>query len=435
MTRSHTAQRARAAVRPLVAAFVCALVLVGLTTAPATAATHSPAHEAELLAATNASRAANGASALAWDAEMSTVALRWSHHMAGQGKLSHNSEVGAQVNAVTNRWSTLGENVGYAGSIAAMQKAFMDSPGHRRNIVHGAFTRAGIGVVQSGATLYATVVFADGQPITTRQAPTTSTHGVGMTPLADGRLALGERRSDGRLQTRTQTSNGWTGWSDLGGGTDHDPALVSLSGSTVNGYVTGRDGALWQRTDAGWLSLGGSLKSGPAAVATGDGRLAVFATGTDDAVWSRTFDGRSWGGWHSLGGVLRGAPEVSSWGKGRIDLFGTGTDRQVWHRAFDTGRWGGWEPLGGQLVGAPGAASGAPGTVHVVGRGVDDSTWVRAWDGARWTPWQSLGGATKTAPEAVRRSGSVAVVVRGTDGALWTRSFSSGRWSGWTGLL
>lgn len=82
--------------------------------------------------------------------------------MAGSGTLGHNPSYSAQIPAGAR---ASGENVGYAGGFAdnaaTIHSGWMDSPGHRENILRSSFTQVGIGfVVDANGTAWATQVFA-----------------------------------------------------------------------------------------------------------------------------------------------------------------------------------------------------------------------------------------------------------------------------------
>jgi hypothetical protein len=122
--------------------------------------------ERDLYNATNADRAANGRAALPYDAAASLVARKWSQQMASEGLLHHNSNVAAQIGStVTSAWSLIGENVGVGYDIPSLERAFMNSPGHRDNIL-GDYNRLGVGTVRSSdGRLWVTVVFIKGPAI------------------------------------------------------------------------------------------------------------------------------------------------------------------------------------------------------------------------------------------------------------------------------
>jgi uncharacterized protein YkwD len=149
---------------PLTRAAASLLVLLvaaaaALSLASSPAAADDAADEARLYQLTNEARAANGRAPLAYDAAASSVARGWAAELARSGNLRHNPNLVAQVNAyVTTQWSSIGENVGYAPTVDAMQAAYMASTGHRNNIL-GNYNRVGVGSVRSGAVVWTTVVF------------------------------------------------------------------------------------------------------------------------------------------------------------------------------------------------------------------------------------------------------------------------------------
>ena len=144
----------RAAVTSLLAVL---LVLAGLVV-PATAAQAAPAApdaETELVRAINRERTARGLAPLGIDLQLTRVARDWSERMAAAGGISHRPNLGSYV---TPGWRRLAENVGVGPSISRMHDAFMNSPGHRDNVL-GDFERVGVGVVERDGRLWATVNF------------------------------------------------------------------------------------------------------------------------------------------------------------------------------------------------------------------------------------------------------------------------------------
>jgi len=132
--------------RKLAKLVVAAAVTVGAvagSTAFAAPAFASPS--GDLAAATNASRAAAGLPGLRIDGQLSSVAQAWANHLAAANTLSHNGALRGQV---TN-WTNLGENVGMAVDIPSVQRAFMNSPEHRANILNPKYTLMGVGSASS----------------------------------------------------------------------------------------------------------------------------------------------------------------------------------------------------------------------------------------------------------------------------------------------
>jgi hypothetical protein len=134
----------------LATAVVTALVLGGLSAGSAVAAPGT------WLSRINAFRTANGQIRLAEDYQASQVAQQWTQHMAATNTLSHNPSYSTQV---TTSWYRIGENVGYGSSEATLFQAFVNSPGHRANLLRPEYNRVGIGQVIANGRLWTTHVF------------------------------------------------------------------------------------------------------------------------------------------------------------------------------------------------------------------------------------------------------------------------------------
>jgi len=88
-----------------------------------------------------------------------SVARAWSAHMVSTG-LHHNPDLtGDLERAGVTGWRIAGENVGRGGDIGQIHAAFMASRTHRDNILKGAYSHVGIGVVRSGSTVWITMDF------------------------------------------------------------------------------------------------------------------------------------------------------------------------------------------------------------------------------------------------------------------------------------
>jgi len=88
-----------------------------------------------------------GPEQLGWSATLILTAQAWSQHLAQAGALSHRNPLSDGAPA---GWRKLGENVGYGSSVDVVQGAFMNSPGHRANILDRTFNNVGIGVTVDG---------------------------------------------------------------------------------------------------------------------------------------------------------------------------------------------------------------------------------------------------------------------------------------------
>lgn len=69
-----------------------------------------------------------------------------SRDMLRRGYFAHGN-TGARLKRHGYRWRTYGENIGYNSSPSRMHRAWMNSPGHRKNIVNRRFREIGVGAV------------------------------------------------------------------------------------------------------------------------------------------------------------------------------------------------------------------------------------------------------------------------------------------------
>ena len=105
---------------------------------------------AEVVRLVNEERATAGCGPLAVDARLQAAALGHSEDMALNDFFSHTGSDGSspvdRVNAQGYDWSLLGENIaaGYT-SPASVVAGWMDSDGHRANILNCQFTETGVG--------------------------------------------------------------------------------------------------------------------------------------------------------------------------------------------------------------------------------------------------------------------------------------------------
>ncbi|MCH7790263.1 MAG: hypothetical protein IH940_12620 [Acidobacteria bacterium] len=130
------------------------LACLSLATAePASSAEVSSGEESEFVGHLNAQRSAAGLPALTVDPELTSASRSWSQSMTSAGEISHANPISA---GITSAWERLGENVGVGPSVESVMDAFMNSSGHRANILNPEFTHVGVGVVRDGAVLYTT---------------------------------------------------------------------------------------------------------------------------------------------------------------------------------------------------------------------------------------------------------------------------------------
>ncbi len=122
--------------------------------------------EREQLRLTNADRSSQGLPALRCDPRLAEVARAHSRDMAVRDFFDHTNPDGEQPWDRMRRhgirdFSSAGENIAYGYPTAeAVEEGWMDSPGHRANILGRDYTHLGVGVFDDGGTLYWTQVFA-----------------------------------------------------------------------------------------------------------------------------------------------------------------------------------------------------------------------------------------------------------------------------------
>lgn len=154
MSRTTRARTARAAA----VAIAACLVLVLL---PAGASAGSGVYRDRWLMKreTNESRLSHDVRRVGLNRELSDLARRHSLKMARRGNLFHTSDpAGYYLKGI--KWRTWGENVGMTGgSIAELQRTFMQSYYHRLNVLNRDFRRVAIGTVRRDGLLWVTVFF------------------------------------------------------------------------------------------------------------------------------------------------------------------------------------------------------------------------------------------------------------------------------------
>jgi uncharacterized protein YkwD len=118
-------------------------------TSGSTAPSAQAAYESRILVLVNAERAKAGLRPLALISCADTYADNWAASMARTGTFAHQS-LTPIMKACAARGA--GENIAY-GNVTAdqMMTMWMNSPGHRANILNGAFTHIGIGAVKTSS--------------------------------------------------------------------------------------------------------------------------------------------------------------------------------------------------------------------------------------------------------------------------------------------
>jgi len=121
--------------------------------APAAAATW----QAQMLASINANRAAAGQAPLTRCGSLDRAAQAHTQDQAATNTMTHTGSDGSTIGPRANRagyvgWTSLGENVavGYT-TVDAVMTGWMNSAGHRANLLNGGYTHVGVGLAYSAS--------------------------------------------------------------------------------------------------------------------------------------------------------------------------------------------------------------------------------------------------------------------------------------------
>ncbi|MYV39375.1 CAP domain-containing protein [Streptomyces sp. SID1328] len=123
------------------------------TPQPAATASGDVARIVELV---NAERAKAGCSPVALNSTLTKAAQDHSADMAAHNTMSHTgsdgSDPGSRITAAGYQWSAYGENVAYGYSTPEeVMAGWMNSPGHRENILNCSYKEIGVGLAQPGS--------------------------------------------------------------------------------------------------------------------------------------------------------------------------------------------------------------------------------------------------------------------------------------------
>lgn len=127
----------------------------GSTSQPATNTSGLTADEAKAFQLLNADRAANGLPALKINMSLVRLAENYGQDMINRNYFSHyNPEGQSPFDRMQNAgisYKAAGENLAINTNVTAAEKAFMNSSGHRANILNANYTEVGVGVRTNSA--------------------------------------------------------------------------------------------------------------------------------------------------------------------------------------------------------------------------------------------------------------------------------------------
>ena len=119
---------------------------------------------AQLLALANQERTARGLTPLAWDSALASAAVYHCSMMAAQGPISHQypgeADLSQRASQAGAHFTLLEENAAQGYAPASIHQAWMNSQGHRDNLLNPRVDHVGIAVVSRGNMLYAVADFS-----------------------------------------------------------------------------------------------------------------------------------------------------------------------------------------------------------------------------------------------------------------------------------
>ncbi len=125
------------------------------TTSSSTSSANVAAAEKNAVELMNADRRANGLSDLKVSSAVTAVARSHAQDMVNRKFFSHSNPDGKtpsdRLKAAGISYSAVGENIAENTSVQAAETAFMNSSGHRANILNSNYTTVGIGVAYDSA--------------------------------------------------------------------------------------------------------------------------------------------------------------------------------------------------------------------------------------------------------------------------------------------
>jgi hypothetical protein len=120
--------------------------------------------ERQLFEALNRERLAQGLSTLQWDEILFKAARQHALRMANLNLLEHQlpsePKLEERLTEVGARFSVIGENIAIGPNSNTIHNGWMESPGHRKNILDGRFNAVGIAAVRGTGGLFAVQDFS-----------------------------------------------------------------------------------------------------------------------------------------------------------------------------------------------------------------------------------------------------------------------------------
>ena len=131
-----------------------------------------PAKAEQLFAMANATRAEEGRGRLAWDQALADAAMKHCMRMAAEGPISHQykgePDLTARAADTGAHFSLIEENIAVGPFPGSIHQGWLDSPGHRANLLNSDIDHVGIAVVAAKGVLFAVADYARAVPVLTQ---------------------------------------------------------------------------------------------------------------------------------------------------------------------------------------------------------------------------------------------------------------------------
>ena len=111
--------------------------------------------QSQVLKEMNADRSAYHLRTLPTQVDAQRKAQAWAEKLARENKLYHSN----LPDGIHTKWCSIGENVGYGPTVPTIEDAYMNSPGHKANILATKWNGAGVGYAKNGNRVFTVQVF------------------------------------------------------------------------------------------------------------------------------------------------------------------------------------------------------------------------------------------------------------------------------------
>lgn len=171
----------------------------------------------QIFALGNQARAQAGATSLKWDPALAAAAMQHCRKMAAAGSISHQyrgePDPAGRASQAGARFSLIEENVAMAPSAAEVHQAWMQSPGHRENLLSPEVDHVGIAVVFEHGEFYAVADYSAAveslSPAQIESRVAALVRAGGASILSDTTLARSACQSDDDLLQYPETRPAW----------------------------------------------------------------------------------------------------------------------------------------------------------------------------------------------------------------------------------